>query len=1131
MGSFLRLQPLPAGTRPCRHLGTPHHDPVPVKAALFHLFEQPVVDLERAGVVAAFTPEPRRIGQGIPPLETQPGPVGEPLVQAFGHLNVAHVLGNRRQEDRGLGPERASHVTGQRLKDVGGSLVVSLRGQDLAQSQPCLIGEVGAPETLQEQLQIRPDGHDVTLLEAHLKLLQLAGGSDVERGPMARVVHHGRHAQPDYDDRGGQDGPVPLRPARGFQRLRNEDVFLLGRIDGSARAGSRFAVFCHCHVRSVGNPFPAPAGRHTEMRLLKYSKSTNLVEDFARMTRFAVFPALLAVALTACDGAAPRVPHSVVVAPAHAVATRVGDSLHYRAQVRDADGDVIHEGAIHWSSSDERVATVSNTGLATVRGPGSAEIRATHAHLTGIGLLEVMLEPARLFAAGGDAQTAPGLSRLPIDPAVRVEDAGGTPIPGVRVNFAAGSGSGSLTRTEATSDDHGIASTGWTLGVREGEQWMRAWVGALSIGFTATATAPDLAIATSELERARATVPYRERLSIIGRHDPPLTWSLTAGTLPDGITLDSAGILIGTATDTGFAGFTVTVRDAADREDSRALTLQVCDPPLRMERGSVAILGRGDFAPCPPLLPSGAPGDRYRVAALQSRVIPSGALPTVTVAIRGIGAGSDPVAPARAARSVPTTDHQDAGALQALQALPPALAAGVRVAESTSRHHAALLDAAGRLMRGLGPQAVLTDMRAEVVSGAAAGAWQAAPPERLLLVPYRRGVSCSPPGPATVPALLVGYSDHLAIYQDSVQRDSIPVAAEHARAVLDYYTAYGAETISEFAGEVPDVNGDGRVNVFVSPAVPPEVAGFVWPGDLLSKSSCAASNEMELVYLNENQLSALGAPVGTQHFLALSTVVHEVKHVVSQYNRFRSGSSQPLWIEEGTAEIAAEMSSRKAMDAAGGVARGAMLGRDAYPPREGSIVTPENFGVLIALARTTISYIAAVNSITADYSAGHNYYGTSWHFHRFLGDVYGDAAGKADGELFRTLNDSVPPIGVAGIEEATGKAIGFLLEDYAMAMMLNGTDLGQDERSFRTYDFPSATFELFRPGSQPEGLYPWPVTGAQPAPFRTDIHIGFLAPGGIRFHDFESDGTGTGIELDVSADPFPGLRVAIVRLR
>ena len=848
-------------------------------------------------------------------------------------------------------------------------------------------------------------------------------------------------------------------------------------------------------------------------------------------SRRAVFPALLAGALAGCDGAAPRVPHSVVVAPAHAVATRVGDSLHYRAQVRDADGAVIHEGAIRWSSSDERVAIVSNSGLATVRGPGSAEIRATHAHLTGSGLLEVMLEPARLFAAGGDAQSAPGLSRLPVDPAVRVEDVGGIPIPGVRVRFATGAGSGSLTRTEATSDGRGIASTGWTLGVREGEQSMRAWVGAILIEFTATATAPDLAITTTELERARATVSYREPLAFIGRHEPPLTWSLTDGALPVGIILDSTGILIGTAADTGSADFTVTVRDAAGREDSRALTLQVCDPPLRMERGSVVVLGRGDFAPCPPLLPSGAAGDRYRVAALQSKVVPSGALPTVTLAVRAVGAGSDPGAPTLAAGSRHVTDHPGAGAVQALQALPPALAAGMRVAESTSRYHATVFEDGGRLIATHGRQSVLPDTRAEVLSPAAAGTARPAPPERLLLVPYQSGVSCSPPGPASVPALLVGYSDHLAIYQDSVQRDSIPVAGKHASAVLDYYTAYGAETISEFFGKVPDINGDGRVNVFVSPAVPPEVAGFVWPGDFLAKSSCAASNEMELVYLNESQLSVLGAPVGTQHFLALSTVVHEVKHVVSQYNRFRLGSSQPLWIEEGTAEIAAEIASRKAMEAAGGVARGAMLGRDAYPPREGSIVTPENFGVLIALARTTVSYIAAVNSITADLSAGHNYYGTSWHFHRFLGDVYGDAASKADGELFRALNDSVPPIGVAGIEEATGKAIGVLLEEYATAMMLSGTDLGRDERSFRTYDFPSATFDLFRPGSQPEGLYPWPVTGAAPAPFRTDIHIGFLAPGGIRFHDFESDGTGAGIELDVSADPFPGLRVVIVRLR
>lgn len=854
------------------------------------------------------------------------------------------------------------------------------------------------------------------------------------------------------------------------------------------------------------------------------------------MTRTAVAAALFAVALAACDQTEPRVPYAMVVSPDSAAAGTVGETVSFRAQVRDVDGEVIHEAEIHWSSSDELVATVSGRGVATVTGHGTAEIRATHGSVSGSGRLDVVLTPASVVKVAGDFQTAPGLSALPVNPGVRVEDASGAPIPGVSVSFGVAHGFGGVDPASAVSDSLGMARTRWTLGRREGEQQMRAWIGSIWAEFTATATEPELTITTSELARARATVAYRDSLVSVGLHTPPLLWSVTAGALPAGMQLDSTGVLLGTPTEPGSVDFTVTVADAAGRENSRALSLEVCDPPLQMASGEVLVLRESDFPGCPPLLPAGAAGDRYRVAAVHAGVGGGGALPTVTVSVRAVGADSDPPAlppypgndPA-AGQAAVTAEPSDPP--QALQHLSPGLAAGVRIAAATARHHTALFAEAEGLIRRVGRDAILPDIRAGPAAGAAGTTARDAPPDRILLIPYRAAANCAPPAPDPIPALLVGYSDHLAIYQDSVQRAGTPVGAEYAQAVLDYYTAYGAETIAEFFGEVPDINGDGRVNVFVSPVVSDEVAAFVWPGDFLTKSSCAVSNEMELVYINESLLSALGAPVETRHYHALATVVHEVKHVVSLYRRSATGRHQPLWVEEGTAEIGTEISSRKAMEATGGVARTDLLRRDAYPPRDGSIITPENYGMLVTLARTTVSYTAPINSIAGNFSEGHTFYGTSWHFHRFLGDAYGGAAQGTDGELFLALNDTTLPPGTPGIEEATGEPMAALMQQYATAMMLNGTDGPRPERAFRTYDFPSATDELFRPQSQPDGAYPWPVTGPAPAPFRTDTFIGYLAPGGIRFHDFESDGGGVGIELAVSAGVLPGLRVVIVRLR
>ena len=218
------------------------------------------------------------------------------------------------------------------------------------------------------------------------------------------------------------------------------------------------------------------------------------------------------------------------------------------------------------------------------------------------------------------------------------------------------------------------------------------------------------------------------------------------------------------------------------------------------------------------------------------------------------------------------------------------------------------------------------------------------------------------------------------------------------------------------------------------------------------------------------------------------------------------------------------------METVGGVARGGRLARDAYPPRDGSIISPENYGMLLRLARTILSYSAAINSLITNPAEQHTYYGTSWHFHRWLGDAYGDAADKADGAFFTALNDTTAAPGPEGILQVTGKSVQEHLEDYAAAMMLNGTGAPEPERSFSTYDFPSATFQLLRPDFQPEGLYPWPHTGAEPAGFDSGAYAGELAVAGIRFHDFESDGTGDGIELAVSATG-GAVRVVIARVR
>ncbi|MDE2803577.1 MAG: Ig-like domain-containing protein [Gemmatimonadota bacterium] len=816
----------------------------------------------------------------------------------------------------------------------------------------------------------------------------------------------------------------------------------------------------------------------------------------------------------------PPLPSRIEISPSLATADVVGATIPYTARVIDQDEREIVGAAVSWSSLDPRIATISQAGLATVTGQGEVTLEATHQALSASALLVVELKPVRLAKVAGDGQTAPALSILPDELTVRVEDGGGAPIPDVLVTFEIISGGGQIVpRTGVTGVD-GEASTRWTLGDVVGPQSLQATAGLLEADFVVTATAPLLAIRTLPLKRARVSVGYSAKLEVVGG-TPPLVWSADEGSLPPGLQLDSLGVISGTAAVPGFHVFTVHVQDAMGNRATGELGLRVCEPPMSLEPGGVVALEPLGLMPCPPFLPAGLEGDLYRMAVVRTDLSRTGQLAQAVVSVIEHGAP-----PATQAADGPETG------VRRFPELPAGLAAGVELADATARWHAMLHEQAEQLLRQLGPGWVLPDLRG-AADNLIAPARVDPPAERLLFRPYdddRSSEACRDPAPALTPALLVAYNDHLAIYQDSAQRDTDPIRTEDANQVLDYYTAYGADTIEEYFGGVPDINGDGRVNVFVSPTVEDSFAAFVWAGDFIDAAQCSWSNQMELIYFNENMFHAVGGAPDDGHYQALPTMVHEMKHVSSLYLRSRAGRYHPSWIEEGTAEIAAEISSRRAMEAVGGVAQGALLTREAYPPRQGSIITPENYGMLLRLARTSRSYAAAVNSLVVDPVDEHTLYGTSWHFHRFLGDAYGRAAASEDGAFFRSLNDTTAPPGAEGIRLVTGKSVEQHLEDYAAAMMLNGTEAPPPEHSFTTYDFRSATFELFRPDYQPEGLYPWPHTGPVPAGFETATYSGDLAPAGIRFHDFVSDGDGDGLDVEVSVSR-GAARIVIVRLR
>ena len=84
----------------------------------------------------------------------------------------------------------------------------------------------------------------------------------------------------------------------------------------------------------------------------------------------------------------------------------------------------------------------------------------------------------------------------------------------------------------------------------------------LARGFTYEAPKDPLTISTSRLPNGQVQVAYAASLQASGG-TPPYSWSLAAGSLPAGLSLDPAsGAISGTPTTTGSASFTVKVTDS-----------------------------------------------------------------------------------------------------------------------------------------------------------------------------------------------------------------------------------------------------------------------------------------------------------------------------------------------------------------------------------------------------------------------------------------------------------------------------------------------------------------------------------------------------------------------------------------
>ncbi|MFL6216231.1 MAG: putative Ig domain-containing protein [Blastocatellia bacterium] len=186
--------------------------------------------------------------------------------------------------------------------------------------------------------------------------------------------------------------------------------------------------------------------------------------------------------------------------------------------------------------------------------------------------------PATAEGVMGQAFTLPLAATGGTSPYIWAVTAGALP-PGLALNPASGLLAGTPTTTGAAS---------CTLTVTDTQSHKADQV------MLITVLAPPLDVTTTQVVAGQQGVAYSQTLAAAGGHSP-YVWSIAAGALPAGLTLNSAsGAISGTPSAAGTFNITVAVTDADSRRVSRAFALIINAPQLTLQVATLidALMGQ-----------------------------------------------------------------------------------------------------------------------------------------------------------------------------------------------------------------------------------------------------------------------------------------------------------------------------------------------------------------------------------------------------------------------------------------------------------------------------------------------------------------------------------------------------------
>ena len=297
---------------------------------------------------------------------------------------------------------------------------------------------------------------------------------------------------------------------------------------------------------------------------------------------------ILGVTLSCGSGDSPNepeisLPTTVTITPESANLDEIGGTVQLAAEVLDQNGLEMTDAFVWWITEEADVATVDGTGLVTANGMGVVSIMAGAGNArdtaeVSIAIAPPLITPVTLTSGVVGHEYSQSLTATGGDGGYAWSISGGNLPPGLALD-SGGTISGTPTISGMSTFTVQVTSRGESDTKEMSLEVLNPW----------------LYVKTTALMSEVVGGHYSQSLEATGG-DSNYAWSITAGTLPTGLTLSAAGTISGTPTAVGNSTFTVEVASGG-RTATRALFITIVsgDLGLSLDADQFELIPAGTF--------------------------------------------------------------------------------------------------------------------------------------------------------------------------------------------------------------------------------------------------------------------------------------------------------------------------------------------------------------------------------------------------------------------------------------------------------------------------------------------------------------------------------------------------------